>query len=186
MKKIQLTIIATVFALAMEARAAFVFNLSYTDGANVVSGSITADYISGNQYHATGGTLQVTASSTAAIIGSYSLMAGGPGNFYSPSGAFIVNNLLYYPGDPYLDGYGLLGLGFASTSGVELNLWGNSPGNYSLYAWDPALGYTLQYTGAATTSITPVPEPTTIIAGALLMLPFAASTIRLIGKKRIA
>jgi hypothetical protein len=32
---------------------------------------------------------------------------------------------------------------------------------------------------------TPVPEPTTMIAGALLLLPFAASTVRFIRKKRV-
>jgi hypothetical protein len=34
-------------------------------------------------------------------------------------------------------------------------------------------------------NVTPVPEPTTIIAGAMLLLPFGASTIRLFRKNRI-
>jgi len=32
----------------------------------------------------------------------------------------------------------------------------------------------------------PVPEPTTLIAGALLLLPFGASTLRLLRKNRAA
>jgi len=35
-------------------------------------------------------------------------------------------------------------------------------------------------------NITPVPEPTTIVAGALLLLPFGASTIRFMRKNRAA
>jgi hypothetical protein len=35
-------------------------------------------------------------------------------------------------------------------------------------------------------SATPVPEPTTMIAGALLLLPFGASTIRFLRKARTA
>ena len=31
--------------------------------------------------------------------------------------------------------------------------------------------------------VTPVPEPTTMIAGALLLLPFGASTLRMLRKK---
>ena len=40
--------------------------------------------------------------------------------------------------------------------------------------------------GSATFDFTPVPEPTTMIAGALLLLPFGASTIRLLRKTRTA
>jgi hypothetical protein len=37
--------------------------------------------------------------------------------------------------------------------------------------------------GVAVASDVPVPEPTTVIAGALLLLPFGASTIRILRKK---
>ena len=32
--------------------------------------------------------------------------------------------------------------------------------------------------------VTPVPEPTTLIAGALLLLPFGASTLRILRKRQ--
>ena len=35
-------------------------------------------------------------------------------------------------------------------------------------------------------NLSPVPEPTTVIAGALLLLPFGASTLRLLRKHRTA
>jgi hypothetical protein len=33
--------------------------------------------------------------------------------------------------------------------------------------------------------LAPVPEPTTLIAGALLLLPFGASTLRIVRKSRM-
>jgi hypothetical protein len=36
------------------------------------------------------------------------------------------------------------------------------------------------------TALTPVPEPTTMLAGALLLLPFGASTLRVLRKTRTA
>ena len=40
--------------------------------------------------------------------------------------------------------------------------------------------------GTTTYDFEPVPEPTTMIAGALLLLPFGASTIRILRKNRAA
>ena len=62
-----------------------------------------------------------------------------------------------------------------SAPGVNLNLPFNGP--------QPA---STQYTYEFVSSGTPVPEPTTFIAGALLLLPFGASTLRMVRKKRAA
>jgi hypothetical protein len=52
------------------------------------------------------------------------------------------------------------------------------------------VGYLLQPANAANQEVffgvTPVPEPTTMIAGALLLLPFGASTLRFLRKNRTA
>ena len=185
MKKLQLAIMAAALIIAVQARASIVFDLQYSDpSGNVANGLLTATSLGNGQYLATSGILNVTASSNPNDVGSYSLVPDGPGLTVSPSGAFIVDNVLYYPGDPYLDVDGLLG--FASVAGIELNLWGNGPGNYSLYTYQPGSGYTLAYNGSATTSISPVPEATTIIAGALLLLPLGASTLRILRKSRMA
>ncbi len=123
-----------------------------------------------------------------ALVGSYSLLPGGPGPVLSPSG-FTYNNILYYPGDPFVDSYGIVGLGFLSTTGNELNLWGNnSPANYTLYAHfaDPDASFQI-HNGPAVASISPisaVPEASTVIAGALLLLPLGASTLRILRKNR--
>jgi len=39
---------------------------------------------------------------------------------------------------------------------------------------------------AGTANVTPVPEPTTVVAGALLLLPFGMSTLRMLRKRRTA
>ena len=60
----------------------------------------------------------------------------------------------------------------ARLAGVKKNIWLNGQGNgYELSGW---------------TAYNVVPEPTTIIAGALLLLPFGASTIRFLRKNRTA
>jgi hypothetical protein len=53
------------------------------------------------------------------------------------------------------------------------DFWGSDAGQYQIS------GYTL----FNTTSPSPVPEPTTVLAGALLLLPFGASTVRMFRKK---
>jgi hypothetical protein len=56
-----------------------------------------------------------------------------------------------------------------------------SPGNGQEFEATVALGYPDGV--PITLTITQVPEPTTMIAGALLLLPFGASTIRILRKK---
>jgi len=52
-------------------------------------------------------------------------------------------------------------------------------------SWDGGT-WTITTTGDCVRPIPPVPEPTTMIAGALLLLPFGVSTLRILRKKRAA
>jgi hypothetical protein len=74
-----------------------------------------------------------------------------------------------------------LGLAFwTGVSGsVELNMWCDGPSQYTLYGFPP------QYspTAIGDSMLTPVPEPTTMIAGALLLVPFGASTLRMLRRR---
>jgi hypothetical protein len=77
------------------------------------------------------------------------------------------------------------------TTGVQYNICGDSgignphpPGTSTEYEATVALGYPPSVPIALT--ITPVPEPTTMIAGALLLLPFGASTVRILRRNRTA
>lgn len=62
-----------------------------------------------------------------------------------------------------------------------LSLLGSNTGNVGNYLWLTPGGSDHTFQGLVTT--TPVPEPTTMIAGALLLLPFGASAMRILRKK---
>jgi hypothetical protein len=172
MKTIQIAIMAAALVMAVQAQAAMsTFDLQYSDpSGNVLSGLLTANPLGGNEYLAVSGSITLTSSSNPGLNGTYTLLAGGPGTLTSPSGQFLYNNVLYYPGDPIVDFSGVLA--FTSSPGVELNLFGTAPGNYALYSYNgsqvnlyPGGGFNNQG-GVATASLTPVPEPTTMLAGA--------------------
>jgi hypothetical protein len=83
---------------------------------------------------ATGGSITVVGSGSI-NDGIYNLE---PGTWFaSPLVAFNADNSVFVGSATVLDSYGLL-FGNAST---EINLWGNSPNNYSLYGWNVATGY---------------------------------------------
>jgi len=72
-------------------------------------------------------------------------------------------------------GYVLFYLGGAAATlpFSPANFWTENPTKYGISGWTAF-------------NPTPVPEPTTMIAGALLLLPFAASTVRFMRKNRKA
>ena len=135
---------------------------SFTDGVNM-GDVVVGTTIIGTDTVAVVGSVNITA---GADIGTYSLYANPspPTVVSSPSGAFVYNNVLY-PGDPILDVYGLLFTG----GGLEINIWGNSPGNYSFWSHN-AGGYNVS---SDAVSITKTPEPTSLafalIGGSALM-----------------
>jgi hypothetical protein len=188
--KIKLAIVAAALAAGMSARASVVFDLQFSDPeGDVAKGLITANVISSGEYLAVSGAVEVT---EGAAIGIYNLIP----NPYSPPGFFpynvaeeggpgYANDILYYPYAPtttYVDIYGLLG--FESSAGNYLNIYSDLPTlSYGLWAGDDARSPLVNVDGVTTTSITPVPEPTTLIAGALTLLPFGASTLRILRKR---
>ena len=168
---------AVVLVMAVQARASL-FDITFSDGAaNTGSGNLTATPEGGGLYLATGGSFTINAGG-GLPQGAYSLL-GNPnylGNSSSPSGYFYYDNQLSSPAQPYLDLAGLLFLG----NGLELNLYGNGLGQpYTLYANN---GFNV----IGSVTLTAVPEPTTIISGVLLLLPFGASTLRILRKRQVA
>jgi hypothetical protein len=198
--KLTLAIMAGALGLAVQANASL-FELNYNDGnGDTLSGTITASLIAPYtyEYSASWASLTLTSANDPSINGTYSLFGSLPAIFTGP------NNILYYPGSPIVDWNGALVL--QSISGTYLNLFSATPGgqpisypgaaDYALVAWSSTGGYVglspgnngVNNVGAAPleATLTAVPEPTTIISGALLLLPFGASTLRILRKKQVA
>ena len=181
---------AAALVMAVQARASLeMFNVSFIDStaANIAAGVIDVNLVNGL---AQTGTLTVL---NGAAAGSYNLIPTpglAVGVFTSPLGAFNYDNEIQGippgpPTAPFLDIYGLAFAGIGSKVGTEVNLWGTSSGvnGYTFYGYTAAGGYNPTTTGGAAITPTPVPEPTTMIAGALLLLPFGASTLRILRKR---
>ena len=179
MKKLQLAIMAAALLIAIQAHASF-FDITFTgvDGTTFGSGVISGTPEGGGLYQATAGYFTIIPGSTSGLSpGIYPLFPNPnpPNTSYSPSGFFYYDNQVLSQQDPFLTSGGLLFL-----NGVEINLFstGGSP-EYQLYENTGA-----NVLGSAT--LTAVPEATTMIAGALLLLPLGASTLRILRKSRMA
>jgi len=105
------------------------FDLVFNVGQDIGSASLNVTDTGNGNFLATGGTLTITSSLDGTYLGTYALYPGGPGTTTSPAGAFYYDNVIYPTTDPVLDDDGLLFTG----NGIEVNIWGNSPGNYSFY-----------------------------------------------------
>ncbi len=103
---------------------------------------------------------------TDQTIGSVTLNSNFSAPAYSPDGSFIYNDL-YYPSGLAFDIDGVL---FATAQNPDgyWNLWGNSPGDYSL--WESANSYNYAIEESGTLSVAAVPELST---WAMLGLGFA-------------
>jgi PEP-CTERM motif len=132
------------------------FSFSYSDGTNSANALLTTISIGTNKFLATSGTLNVTAGGAK---GTYSLFAGGPGQTTSPLDSFYYDDVIYQGSNPFLDIDGLLFVGH----GLEINIWGNAPGNYSFFTSNTTQQYPIQVTVAnSPASLTAVPEPATL------------------------
>ncbi len=116
------------------------FDFAFTIGPNTGYGSLNTTDIFNGQFLATAGTLTVTGGQD---VGTYPLYPGGPVEELSPSGKFLFDNVLYPSIDPGIDNGGLLFIG----SGLEINIWSNSPDNYEFEDWTGS-SYTNNATGA--------------------------------------
>jgi hypothetical protein len=124
---------------------------------------------------ATSGSLTVT---SGGAVGTYSLIPKGPSPENSPSGLFIVDDLIYpnnnaasgvNPGisvnPSYLTNSGLLFGPPGSGTQDEVNFWGNGGGDYAFGA-ETGGNYTILQFGGGTFTLeeaaSAVPEPTTL------------------------
>jgi hypothetical protein len=111
--------------------------------------------------------------------GTYLLVPGPAGSVRLPDGTdLIYDNKVNLGSDPVLTGEGLAFVSRDSSGNplVGFNLWGNSPGSYTLFG-TPPWG---QPNENGTANFTVVPESSNMFAGAflLILLPFGASWVR--------
>lgn len=127
-----------------------IFDFTFDIAPETGYGSLNTIDQGNNQFLATSGGLTVTA---GADVGTYPLYPGGPGVTVSPLGAFNFDDVLYVSTDPPLDMDGLL----FTVPGLEINIWGNSPGNFSFYDSPGGGNYPIALTenGAFTLSTAP-------------------------------
>jgi hypothetical protein len=177
MKRLQLAIIAAILVLAVQARASL-YDITFTDGgANVANGQI--DVVGGV---AISGYLNVTAG--LALGSDYSLftwIGGGIKSVRITGTDLIVDNLVNVGASPFFDVYGLAFVNGDLSEGLDLSLNGSSDNLWGV----GYTGYGIPNANGSVT-LTPVPEPTTMVAGAMLLLPFGFSTLRILRKRQTA
>ena len=106
--------------------ATYTFTFRSTDAQLTAKGEITVDAV--DQVTAVSGVISGLVNQTITAV---TVNPGFPSASYSPDGSFIYDNVYHPTGMPF-DVNGLL---FVTTQnpGSYWNLWGNSPGDYSLF-----------------------------------------------------
>lgn len=161
---------AVLFTMTTANAAVYKFTFQSNDAEMTAAGEFTvdaADRVTGASGIISGLTNQTITGVTA--------NPSFPSPFYSPDGSFIYDNMYYQTGMSF-DVNGLLFVTHQNPGGYW-NLWGTSPGNYSLFESAGSYNYPIQETG--TLSVAAAPEPST---WAMLALGFAA--LSLVGQRR--
>jgi hypothetical protein len=177
MRKIRVTTIAglataMLFSVTAANAAVYKFTFQSNDAELTASGEFTvngAEQVTGVSGAISGLTDQTISGVTA--------NPSFPSPSYSPDGSFIYNNL-YHPTGMAFDVNGLLFV-TAQNPGGYWNLWGTSPGNYSLYESAGSYNYPIEEVG--TLSVAAAPEAST---WAMLALGFAS--LGFVGRRRTA
>jgi hypothetical protein len=202
-------IVAVALSLADQAGASL-FDITYSGGGISGSGEITATPNGNGSYTAIGGTFTVSsgpyagaAATVVPLTAPWGPQVGFSGNVFLAYGGtdlFPVDNLVY-PGqtslltqggssfagnngglafnDPNFVGPGGKGLAFV----IYANAGG--PGGYGIiFNGVNNQPYAAEYDGGTVTlNAVPVPEPTTLMACLLMVLPFGASALRILRRK---
>jgi hypothetical protein len=168
---------------ASQAKADFNYTFTYSDGSgNAGYGTLvaTASGLGDGSLLVTSGSLTLTSSSVGGGTGTYSLIPTAglvpyppapPAAYYSPSGLFAVDDLIYpannaasgvNPGigsnPSYLTLYGLLFGPPGTGSQTEINIWGIGGGDYAIYS-EIGGSYNIQTGSGGSFELTAAPAP---------------------------
>lgn len=163
MKKMLLgaAVAAAVFVPALASAAVYKFTFESFDTELTAAGQITVN-TAGDVTGVSGVVSGLANQTIGAVIPNPNFSSAA----YSPDGSFIYNDLYHASGMPF-DVDGLLFV-TAQNPGGYWNLWGTSPGNYSL--WESVGSYNYPIEESGTLSVAAVPELST---WAMLALGFA-------------
>jgi hypothetical protein len=185
MKKTQLAMLAAALGMATQARAAM-YDITYTETDG--QGSIAATgWLDVNAGVADEGQLTVTGGANS---GTFSLVTGQDLN---TADVFTYDNLVSPGSSPFLNLINPAGGLLWANGGTEFNMWYNTPAEaialngyandvpnaYGLWGYSNG-NYAPQSFGSAT--LTAVPEASTMLAGALMLLPLGVSAVRIMRK----
>jgi len=192
MKKLQLAAMAAALTVAIQANATMTYELTFTatDGSGITGlGSVKAEPNGDGSFTAVSGSFSITGGGFMGATGALvpnphppspwdqvvynGTIFGGVDNQLFPSTPELIPNAVMF-NDKSFPITGVWGSG----NGLAFALWGSGIA-FNGYADQPWFEV---HVGVTTLSAA-VPEPTTCIAGALLLLPFGVSTLRGLRRK---
>ena len=164
-KSLVAMIAASLFGVSTANAAVYKFTFESFDAELTATGEITVN-TAGQVTGASGAISGLTNQTITAVTPNPNF--SGPA--YSPDGSFIYNNL-YHPSGMAFDIDGLLFVTAQNPSGYW-NLWGNSPGAYSLWELVGSYNYPIAESGNLTVAAAPELSTWAMLALGLAALGF--------------